>query len=175
MHLGDDGLAFYHFENVASAKLFKDEYRATLDALSLTPEQVQKLVAEANVAFYLNVRLFEELDVMASVPGAAVRPLQDALAFAEVPEIAEHAFYNKSNASEKCPFADLSKQTATSKAVGVLGVSAAIAQSAVHSGGQCPWPFIFMHDPVKGLQDWKTWALLGITLTYIWSLIVVEQ
>ena len=52
---------------------FKDEYRAALDALELTDAQITKLVAEANVAFLLNMRLFEELDVMANVPGACRR------------------------------------------------------------------------------------------------------
>jgi hypothetical protein len=40
------------------------------------------LVAEANIAFALNMRLFEELDVLANVPGATVRPLSEALRYA---------------------------------------------------------------------------------------------
>ena len=57
MKLDADGLDFYHFENIPSAKVFKDQYRAALDDLKLTPTQVSKLVAEANVAFALNTRM----------------------------------------------------------------------------------------------------------------------
>ena len=71
LHLeGYDGLQFYKFDRVKSAKLFKDQYRQALDELELTPSQVGKLVAEANVAFALNMRVFEELDVRGGVPGA---------------------------------------------------------------------------------------------------------
>ena len=58
LHLGSrghGGLRFYCFKAIRSAKLFKDRYRAALDALVLAPPQVGRLVAEANVAFALNM------------------------------------------------------------------------------------------------------------------------
>ena len=76
-----DGLQFYHFESIPSAKVFKDGYRKALDELYLSEEQVERLVAEANVAFVMNMRIFEELDVLAGIPGATVRPLEEATCF----------------------------------------------------------------------------------------------
>jgi heme oxygenase len=154
-----DGLAFYHFAEIDSAKQFKDAYRKAMDELPLTTEQVSRLVGEANVAFALNMRLFEELDVQAKVPGAAVRPLQEALAYAEVDVQIETA-----KKDEKCPFAKM--QEMSSK-----GAEAAHAKS----GKRCPWPFILAHDPVEGLKDWQTWAVLGLVLCYLWSKFVYHQ
>lgn len=77
----DDGLAFYSFENIPSAKLFKDEYRKALDDLILDDEQIERLVAEANVAFILNMRIFEELDVLNGIEGAVVRDFEAATVY----------------------------------------------------------------------------------------------
>jgi heme oxygenase len=76
-----DGLAFYHFEEISSAKLFKDGYRTALDKLSLEEEQIERLVAEANVAFVLNMRIFEELDVLSGIEGAEVRDYEEATVY----------------------------------------------------------------------------------------------
>lgn len=81
---GYDGLQFYQFEHVESAKLFKDEYRSALDELVLTPDEIGRLVAEANVAFALNMRVFEELDVKGGVEGARVRNVREALSYYDV-------------------------------------------------------------------------------------------
>jgi len=83
LHLGKgwDGLRFYQFEHVASAKLFKDRYRQALDEMVLGESEVGRLVAEANVAFALNMRVFEELDVKGGVVGAKVRHVGEALAY----------------------------------------------------------------------------------------------
>mmetsp|Transcript_34748 Transcript_34748/g.66064 ORF Transcript_34748/g.66064 Transcript_34748/m.66064 type:complete len:458 (+) Transcript_34748:556-1929(+) len=83
LHLGKgwDGLRFYQFEHVASAKLFKDRYRQALDEMVLGGGEVGRLVAEANVAFALNMRVFEELDVKGGVVGAKVRHVGEALAY----------------------------------------------------------------------------------------------
>ncbi|GKY96769.1 hypothetical protein MPSEU_000636300 [Mayamaea pseudoterrestris] len=165
MHLGGtsdvepvEGLAFYHFENVESPKKFKDKYRSLLDALPLDQDQIDKLVAEANVAFLLNVRLFEELDVMANVKGASVRPLQDAFNLAGATKESNLS----ANVSDKCPFADLAKKQGTQDVAGKT-------LAAAH--GHCPWPFILAHDPLQGCRDWKTWATAGLALCWIWSLI----
>ena len=79
----DAGLAFYQFDNIPSAKLFKDSYRQALDDLELTDEQVERLVAEANVAFVLNMRIFEELDVLNGIDGAFVREYESATVYFE--------------------------------------------------------------------------------------------
>lgn len=167
------GLDFYEFQNVASAKRFKDQYRTALDDLALTPEQIHDLVAEANVAFGLNVRLFEELDVMAGVPGATVRPLSDVLAYANDPvnafgdrDIDGGAFHSVGRAadSNQCPFAAV--------ATGGAATSATLSSKQhplTTPRGQCPWPFILLHDPPKGFRDARTWAVLGLLLCWAWS------
>eukprot|EP00978_Attheya_sp_CCMP212_P039355 scaffold203838_cov46-Attheya_sp.AAC.1 len=80
MNLGSEGgLSFYSFDQIESAKQFKDMYRQQLDGLNVSQPIVARLVAEANVAFLLNMRLFEELDVESGIPGSTVRPLAEAL------------------------------------------------------------------------------------------------
>lgn len=148
LHIDKDaGLAFYEFQNIASAKAFKDEYRKGLDTLPLTQEQSNRLVGEANVAFVLNMRLFEELDVMANVPGAQVRPLKEALQFANMTATTNQA-------DEKCPFLQKAKTVEPQKKM---------------TEKRCPWPFVLVHDPAQGLRDWQTWAVLGLGLCWIWA------
>ena len=144
MQLQQDGLRFYEFDNVTSAKLFKDQYRSALDDLRLSPTQISKLVAEANVAFVLNMRLFEELDVQANIPGASVRDLQEALDFC--------ATSTTTPESAECPFAKMASGS---------------VQPTTKS--RCPWPFVFMHDPVMGLKDYQTWIVLGLCVGWAWS------
>jgi heme oxygenase len=162
-----DGLAFYEFENVDSPKLFKDRYRAALDALPLTEAQIGELVGEANVAFVLNMRLFEELDVQARVPGAAVRPLSEALAYARASSagggVSDPA--PKAAASDKCPF------LARPPSSGAASSAAAPSKEDPSSPKQCPWPFILLHDPAAGARDAKTWAVLGLILCWVWSIV----
>lgn len=81
-----EGLAFYDFPLLrGSVKAFKDKYRQALNDLQFedTDEAVRAIVQEANVAFLLNMRLFEELDVESSVPGASVRPLDQVYSHVE--------------------------------------------------------------------------------------------
>lgn len=59
--LGEEGVAFYTFETIEKPKIFKDVYRARLDALELTPTEVDEAVDEAGVAFDLSARLFAAL------------------------------------------------------------------------------------------------------------------
>ena len=56
----DEGLSFYHFD-VAKPKVYKDEYRANLDALPLTDAERGEAVDAAVAAFDLNSRVFAEL------------------------------------------------------------------------------------------------------------------
>ena len=124
MQLESDGLDFYKFEYISSAKLFKDQYRRALDDLCLTPTQVSKLVVEANIAFVLNMRLFEELDVMANIEGAQVRDLHEALNFANATSSSSEAGARK----EECPFAKIGG--------GINPHKIAAARMKV------PWPFV---------------------------------
>lgn len=55
------GVAFYDFAEIPKPKPYKDAYRARLDALGLTPEQVTAVVDEVKVAFALNQAVFDEL------------------------------------------------------------------------------------------------------------------
>ena len=41
---------------------FKINYKAALDALPVTGDGAQQIVAEANVAFNLNMKVFQELE-----------------------------------------------------------------------------------------------------------------
>ena len=153
-----EGLAFYHFENIPSAKVFKDQYRQALDDLPLTATQIERLVQEANVAFLLNMRLFEELDVAANVPGASVRSMEEVLAFGPDGEKAVHL--GSEAASDQCPFLMQKKEQE----------QGAHSQSSMKAkGARCPWPFVVFHDPVQFARDWQTWALLGLILCFCWS------
>jgi len=63
MNLTDgSGTAFYRFEAIVDEKAFKNQYRATLDQLPLTQEQVDAIVIEANRSFQYNMKLFQELE-----------------------------------------------------------------------------------------------------------------
>ncbi|WP_046318517.1 biliverdin-producing heme oxygenase [Mycobacterium sp. UM_Kg1] len=57
--LGGAGLAFYEFP--VRAKPYKDAYRARLDNLGLTPDEIDDVVDEVRFAFGLNQDLFDEL------------------------------------------------------------------------------------------------------------------
>ena len=165
LQLEDDGLAFYEFENIQSPKVFKDQYRDSLDALPLTQEQVDRLVGEANVAFCLNMRLFEELDVMATIPGSTVRPLEDALKYNDLTKRGATKHHgdgglDKDAKADQCPFA---KQAIASASDGNADATAS------KSLAQCPWPFVLLHDPAEGLRDWRTWSLIGLALCVVWS------
>ena len=175
-----EGLAFYEFADIASAKKFKDEYRAALDALELTDAQITKLVAEANVAFLLNMRLFEELDVMANVPGAQVRPLQAALAYANTANDGNIMTKEEETSAAECPFIVKDKKKSPTKTDECPFANTSVttsqqnephgsAATAKKHHGKCPWPFIILHDPVASLQDWQTWAVFGLLLCYAWS------
>ncbi len=56
------GTAFYDFEQIKHEGKFKKEYRAVLDSLPVDQETVERIVAEANHAFVLNMKLFRELE-----------------------------------------------------------------------------------------------------------------
>lgn len=58
---GEEGLAFYRFEAIDKAKVFKDVYRERLDALRFDAEGRALVVTEAREAFRLNRAVFAAL------------------------------------------------------------------------------------------------------------------
>lgn len=59
--LGAEGTSFYRFAAIPKPKVFKDEYRARLDALPFDAAERERVVAEAQRAFDLNAAVFQEL------------------------------------------------------------------------------------------------------------------
>ncbi len=55
------GLSFYEFASIAKPKVYKDDYRAALDALPLDEGQRAEVVAEVQAAFSHNQAVFAEL------------------------------------------------------------------------------------------------------------------
>ena len=56
------GVSFYEFEDIADEKQFKTLYRQRLDELLLSESTVVRIVDEANAAFEMNMKLFQELE-----------------------------------------------------------------------------------------------------------------
>jgi len=54
-------LAFFRFEGIEKPVVYKREYREALDALELTAEEREAVVAEARAAFDFNAAIFDEL------------------------------------------------------------------------------------------------------------------
>jgi len=61
LDLGGRGLSFYRFAGIEKPKLYKDAYRARLDALVLTSAERHRMLDEVKTVFGLNGGLFEEL------------------------------------------------------------------------------------------------------------------
>jgi len=57
-----DGVAFYTFDEIDSAKNFITDWYSRLNSFNLTQEQKQEIVDEANLVFDLNVGILEELE-----------------------------------------------------------------------------------------------------------------
>lgn len=180
------GLDFYDFENIENPKTFKNEYRSALDEMNFLEEiQVSKLVGEANVAFVLNMRVFEELDVLSGdVEGAAVRPLEEALAFFERATLEEEhssaakcpfASMNTSKSSQddaaKCPFASTNTQPSSVSTKVATKEETRQNKGTVTEGEKkrCPWPFVFFHDPMQGMQDYQTWVVIALVCSFVYN------
>jgi hypothetical protein len=165
LHLDKDGegLAFYKFSNIDSPKRFKDRYRTALNSLPLTDEQIQAMVQEANVAFLLNMRLFEELDVLGGVPNAKVRSLQDVYeaAAATNKKSGNATALQDESQQAPCPFAKTGAATSGTDT------------KHSSSGKTCPWPFILLHDPAVGMRKWQTWLVVGLFLTFCYQKIAL--
>jgi heme oxygenase len=57
----EDGVRFYIFDGIAKPKVFKDTYRALIDAVPWDAGERAELIAEANEAFRLNRGVFDDL------------------------------------------------------------------------------------------------------------------
>jgi heme oxygenase (biliverdin-producing, ferredoxin) len=62
MNLTDGGTAFYEFADIPDEKAFKANYRAALDEMPLDEATCDRIVEEANEAFGVNMKMFQELE-----------------------------------------------------------------------------------------------------------------
>ena len=63
MNLPDNnGLAFYDFPEINDDSIFKNHYRHQLNSIPVTNDQITDIIAEANIAFTLNMKMFQELN-----------------------------------------------------------------------------------------------------------------
>jgi heme oxygenase len=63
MNLKDNqGLAFYDFDQIKDEQDFKQRYKSALDNLPISNDDTSKIIAEANVSFNLNMKMFQELE-----------------------------------------------------------------------------------------------------------------
>ncbi|MBW4577434.1 MAG: heme oxygenase (biliverdin-producing) [Aphanothece sp. CMT-3BRIN-NPC111] len=63
MNLSDgNGTAFYEFQDIPDEKAFKAKYRQAMNDLPIDDATADKIVDEANAAFGMNMKLFQELE-----------------------------------------------------------------------------------------------------------------
>lgn len=143
------GASFYRFEGIGESaqdlKAFKRSYRASLDELRLGAEEADALVEEANVAFLMNMSLFEERDVAAGYL-QRVRSLEEVMALVRQHTTAlgfQRAYKGEAAPAKKnvCPFMPVS----------VKNGDAPVAAPPRGALMACPWPFLWFHDPHAAL------------------------
>ncbi|MTJ09061.1 MULTISPECIES: heme oxygenase (biliverdin-producing) [unclassified Anabaena] len=61
---GYEGTSFYNFQQIPDKQAFKEKYRQALDKLPVDDTTADKIVAEANNAFKLNMQILKELEVI---------------------------------------------------------------------------------------------------------------
>lgn len=62
------GTAFYEFDQIPNLKAFQEKYRQALNELPVNEATVDKLVAEANTSFNLNIQMLQELEGKLALP-----------------------------------------------------------------------------------------------------------
>ena len=63
MNLSDgQGTAFYEFKQIPDEKAFKAKYRQAMDDLPIDDATADRIVEEANAAFGMNMKMFQELE-----------------------------------------------------------------------------------------------------------------
>eukprot|EP00588_Corethron_pennatum_P031344 CAMPEP_0194318040 /NCGR_PEP_ID=MMETSP0171-20130528/14690_1 /TAXON_ID=218684 /ORGANISM="Corethron pennatum, Strain L29A3" /LENGTH=366 /DNA_ID=CAMNT_0039074817 /DNA_START=145 /DNA_END=1242 /DNA_ORIENTATION=+ len=162
-----DGLRFYDFGKI-SPKSFKDQYRVALDDTNLDDSTICRMVDEANVAFALNMRLFQEIDVAAGISGAELISFEEALAAGKKAAIARANSSEKEDEEEaKCPFGFTSGNGhVRGHDVKLKVFNNNSGKGSSRGSGRCPWPFVVLHDPTTFMRDYQTWALLGVFLMW---------
>ncbi|MBW4642971.1 MAG: heme oxygenase (biliverdin-producing) [Goleter apudmare HA4340-LM2] len=68
-----EGTSFYNFEQIPDKREFKDQYRQALNALPIDDITTERIVAEANHAFGLNMHMLQELE------GSLIKAIGEAL------------------------------------------------------------------------------------------------
>lgn len=58
----NEGLAFYEFTSIKDEQQFKQLYKRSMDSLPLSQEVADQIVAEANLSFTMNMKMFQELE-----------------------------------------------------------------------------------------------------------------
>ncbi|MGO1661768.1 MAG: heme oxygenase (biliverdin-producing) [Canibacter sp.] len=53
-HYGDEGTSFYSFPEIPDPKQYKNDYRALLDSLEFTDDEIQTIAGEVKLAYQLN-------------------------------------------------------------------------------------------------------------------------
>eukprot|EP00930_Biecheleria_cincta_P083083 TRINITY_DN72712_c0_g1_i1.p1 TRINITY_DN72712_c0_g1~~TRINITY_DN72712_c0_g1_i1.p1 ORF type:complete len:516 (-),score=116.12 TRINITY_DN72712_c0_g1_i1:260-1771(-) len=94
------GVNFYTFKRIRDAKVFKNMYRARMDSLAADSATADRMVVEANYAFSLNTRIFQELDSLAGFEAEPALPPNTVPA-----PLANNAAAQAAAAG--CPFANL--------------------------------------------------------------------
>lgn len=56
-------LSFYRFTQIDDLVRYKENYREALNGLAISPEDIEKLVREVQLAFEFNQKVFEDLNV----------------------------------------------------------------------------------------------------------------
>ena len=59
---GNQGTSFYIFESIEDDSTFKQIYRDALNNIPVSEEKVGQIISEANIAFHLNMKMFQELN-----------------------------------------------------------------------------------------------------------------
>ena len=57
-----EGLAFYEFDSIQDEQEFKQNYKKAMDSLPLAQDLSEQIVAEANLSFTMNMKMFQELE-----------------------------------------------------------------------------------------------------------------
>nr|YP_010835309.1 heme oxygenase [Cryptomonas gyropyrenoidosa]WFQ82984.1 heme oxygenase [Cryptomonas gyropyrenoidosa] len=58
----EQGLSFYNFDDIDDEQAFKQHYKKALNSLPLSADLINQIIAEANVSFTLNMKMFQELE-----------------------------------------------------------------------------------------------------------------
>ncbi|PSB04736.1 heme oxygenase (biliverdin-producing) [Merismopedia glauca] len=62
MNLNGQGTAFYEFADIDDEKAFKNKYRQAMNDLPVDEAKADRIVDEANAAFGMNMKMFNELE-----------------------------------------------------------------------------------------------------------------